>query len=125
MAGVAAGPGAAWPHGTLAGYQRHKRVGENPCQECVDGARAAWRVRARQRFLAHPDNIRAAHRRSWRKAVRCVVCGRVVKAAELVRVRPLRGDRDRALPCHGSCAADQGRAVLEPPTTASESGAVA
>jgi hypothetical protein len=29
-------------HGTLGGYNRHKRLGEEPCSRCVAGARAKW-----------------------------------------------------------------------------------
>jgi hypothetical protein len=29
-------------HGTLSGYNRHKRLGEEPCSRCVAGARAKW-----------------------------------------------------------------------------------
>jgi hypothetical protein len=34
-------------HGTESAYQRHKRLGEEPCAECVAAARAVWAVRHR------------------------------------------------------------------------------
>jgi hypothetical protein len=37
------GPGRPpLPHGTMAGYQRHKREGSDICDECQEAARAYW-----------------------------------------------------------------------------------
>ena len=102
------------PHGTLAAYVRHRRAGEQPCADCVDGARAQWRAKARRRFEAIPDRIREINRNHRAKAVRCRICGRVVTSAELVHVLPLRGSNSRpALPCHAACAQEQGRVVVD------------
>lgn len=30
------------PHGTMAGYARHYRKGEEPCEACADAARQHW-----------------------------------------------------------------------------------
>lgn len=34
-------PPELWPHGTEAGYKRHRRRGEPPCALCVRGSNAA------------------------------------------------------------------------------------
>jgi hypothetical protein len=102
------------PHGTLAAYVRHRRAGEQPCADCVDGARAQWRVKARRRFEAAPDRVREINRNHRAKAVRCRICGRVVTPDEVVHVQPLRSPNGRpSLPCHGACAHAQGRVVVD------------
>ena len=96
--------GEPMEHGTLAGYRRHKHAGEVPCDDCVAGARLEWRAKARRRTELRHEEVLATSRRSHARAVRCVVCGRVVRPAQLVGVEPARAPRDRVLPCHASCA---------------------
>jgi hypothetical protein len=99
-------------HGTLAAYRRHKHAGEAPCGDCVDGARRQWRAKARRRMELRREEVLATGRRSHARAVRCVVCGRVVRPVQLVGVEPARAPRDRALPCHADCALRDGRRVV-------------
>lgn len=40
------------PHGTFAAYQRHKRAGEEPCDECSAAAREHWSKANKARALA-------------------------------------------------------------------------
>jgi hypothetical protein len=58
------------------------------------------------------EEVLATSRRSHARAVRCVVCGRVVRPGHLVGVEPARAPRDRVLPCHRDCAGRVGRRVL-------------
>jgi hypothetical protein len=99
------------PHGTAAGYARHRRAGEEACEPCADAARALWRAKARRRFARVPERIRDTNRRSRAKAVRCRVCGRVVREDEAVLVEPLRAARG-PLTCHQECAESRGRALV-------------
>jgi hypothetical protein len=99
-------------HGTLAGYRRHRHAGEAACDECVAGARREWRAKARRRVELRREEVLATSRRSHARAVRCVVCGRVVRPGRLVGVEPARAPRDRLLPCHADCARDNGRRVV-------------
>lgn len=59
------------PHGTRAGYQRHRRAGEQPCDRCLIAARDESRAR-KAAALADPERatvIRESGRRrlaAWR-----------------------------------------------------------
>ena len=111
-------------HGTAAGYARHRRAGEPACEPCADAARELWRAKARRRFARVPEQIRDTNRRSRAKAVRCRVCGKVVKEEEAVLVEPLRSARG-PLTCHRPCAESRGRLVVtnaDPGSTLDRSG---
>ena len=119
-----AGRRAASGTGRRRGTRAHRRAGEPACEPCAEAARELWRTKARRRFARVPEQIRDTNRRSRAKAVRCRVCGKVVREEDAVLVEPLRSARG-PLTCHRPCAESRGRAVVTvlEPADASSRGA--
>jgi hypothetical protein len=58
-------PSPPAPHGTEGAYFRHKRAGEDPCDECMTHMRALWTVRNNARKA---DKLAAAAEAEAKKA---------------------------------------------------------
>lgn len=83
------------PHGTPAGYRRHRRAGEEPCQECAQAQRDAWAEVSRSRYADSRDRQAAANRRYRERHPTCLICQRSIKDDEARVETVARGGRWR------------------------------